>query len=200
MRSLSYGNQRTARSEGGNVVSLGYGPPYLAEQPFVWSRLEWLRWGTFFLVDTPAGPFNFQFDYLFETLTGELVVTLDGGPIVTIPAPNVLDSLFTMLVVPVNGPLLLNLNDILLAFTVDGLSGSQVLLDNIIFPELLNGDSETGDFSEWTVTTEGNASADVVSFGLDLQAATASEPATFLLLALGLTWIAAIRREWAHRT
>ena len=85
------------------------------------------------LVDTPAALFDFQFDYLFETFTGELVVSLDGGPIITVPAPVALDSLFTTLLVPVNDPSLLNLNDILLAFTVDGPAGSQVLLDNIIF-------------------------------------------------------------------
>jgi hypothetical protein len=134
------------------------------------------------VVDTPASPFTFQFDYLFETLAGELLVTLGGETITSIAAPGSLDPFFTTVVFLIDDASLLDLIDAELAFTFDGPTGSSLMLDNILFPGVENGRFDTGDLSGWTVLAEGAATAGVKQFEVDI---SVPEPGTLALAALG---------------
>ena len=112
-------------------------------------------------VNTPAAAFNLEFDYLFTTVTGELKVLLDGVVLNTIPAPAVVGTDFTTANIPVNNAALLNRNDIVLEFRLDGPTRSSVRLDNIVFPGLINGDFQTGNLTGWNTAASGTGSVGV---------------------------------------
>jgi len=96
-------------------------------------------------IDTPNLPFTVSFEYLFTTLTGELVVLLDGVPIGNpLSAPGTLGTEFLTAYFEVDNSLLLGQDNLLLTFLLDGVTGSQVLLDNISGPGILNGTFEGG--------------------------------------------------------
>ncbi len=82
-------------------------------------------------VDTPAGPFMVQFDYLFASATGTLDVLIDGVVVDTLDAPDPLQAGWLNGGVVIEDPLLLGLSGVELAFAFDGVTGSQVLVDNI---------------------------------------------------------------------
>ncbi len=112
-------------------------------------------------VDTGATPFDLSFNFRFETTTGELTVTLDGTLLGTIMAPGTLTSAFQNAKFLVDGSLL-NQTGLELKFEIDGPAGSTVVLDNILFPGISNGNFATGDFTDWTVATTGTGSAGVL--------------------------------------
>ena len=45
-----------------------------------------------------------------------------------------------------------------LQFLLDGSTGSTVVLDNILFPGLINGDFQSGNLTQWNVSTTGTGS------------------------------------------
>lgn len=82
------------------------------------------------LIDTPSDPFHLLFDYEFLSTTGQLDILLGGVLLDTLLAPAALlagPSLYDILVV---NPTLLGQN-LELTFLFDGISQSQVVLDNI---------------------------------------------------------------------
>ncbi len=140
-------------------------------------------------VDIPANPFEFTFEYLFERLDGDLDVVLNGVNLGTISALATPQNDFLIGGFTVDGSRgLLGLNDVPLKFTFDGLPGSSLLLDNIVFPGLTNGDFETGDLSGWG-STPGQGSTGVVRL------ASVPEPATLALFAFGLAGLGFTRRR-----
>ncbi|MFQ5914937.1 MAG: hypothetical protein ACE5JS_17350 [Nitrospinota bacterium] len=110
-------------------------------------------------VDTPSTPTDVKFIRRFETTTGLLRVTLGGVELGTIPAPPSVTTAFQPASFPVPGSLL-NMTGLPLKFEIDGPAGSTVLLDNIQFPGLSNGNFATEDLSSWTAS--GNASVLVI--------------------------------------
>lgn len=129
------------------------------------------------VVDTPASPFNLEFDYQFKTLTGQLQVLLNGAIVGTLDAPALLGVDFETASFLIDGPLL-SLSDVALEFRFGGPTGSTVLLDNILFPGLANGDFQSGNLSGFQVSGPGTAQA--------LTIASVSSPGVLALLVPGL--------------
>lgn len=130
-------------------------------------------------VDTGANPFTLSFDYLFETTTGVLEVLLGSTSLGTIPAPGTLASDFMSASFLVDGSFL-NQTGLALTFLLDGPTGSSLLLDNIAFPGLENGDFESGNLAGWTGQASGAGSVGVARL------AQVPEPATLALFLFGL--------------
>jgi len=89
-------------------------------------------------VSTPDNAFDLTFDYRFLTTTGTLTVELADNTLTSIAAPGTVSDTFTTETVPVGGPLP-GLDNVTLAFTLEGPTGSSVVIDDIVFPELGNG-------------------------------------------------------------
>ena len=87
---------------------------------------------------------------------------------------------FETATIPVDGDLL-GQTDIELEFVFHGSAGSTVRLDNVAFPNLLNGGFQTGDLSVWRARGSGDGSISVL----------VSEPSTVILVAFGLFSIVA---------
>ena len=146
------------------------------------------------VVDVPATPFDLLFDYDFETITGELSVFLDGILIDTVLAPDPLQTDFLTETVNVNGALL-GLTSVELEFVLDDGIGSEMLLDNVIFPNLVNRGFQTGTLFGWTPSFSGTGSVGV-SLLNDVSLPTpVPEPATLALSALALTGLGAYARK-----
>ena len=86
------------------------------------------------VVDTPPVPFTLEFDHRFDTITSSLDVLIDFQLVDTITAPASLVDDLTHHVIPID-PLsgLIGLEDVQLAFRMDGGTGDTVLVDNIMF-------------------------------------------------------------------
>jgi hypothetical protein len=96
-------------------------------------------------VDTPGETFTVEFDYRFTTETGFLDVMLDGTNIgARLDASENQGGEFLRAVFEVEEVSLLNLSAVELLFLLDGPPGSNLMIDNIIFPGLANGDFEDG--------------------------------------------------------
>lgn len=112
-------------------------------------------------VNTPGSPFAVSFVYRFESAAGVLTVSLDGTVLATIDAPADLQTDFQSFSVDVTNPTLLGLTGVPLTFEINSdIPGSTVLLDNIQFPGLANGNFAGGDLSNWEAV--GNAGVLVV--------------------------------------
>lgn len=135
--------------------------------------------------DTPVDPVNLSFDYLFESVTGELTVSLGTATLAVIPAPAAPEVDFTTATVFVDDPLLLDQSGLDLAFTIDGLTGSSILLDNVSFPGLQNGTFDSG-LTGWTGVATGTGSVTSVAISTAVP-----EPTTVALFTLGLVGVAA---------
>ncbi|NNM00549.1 MAG: hypothetical protein HKO62_07355, partial [Gammaproteobacteria bacterium] len=83
------------------------------------------------LLSTPFEAFELTFLYEFLTTTGDLSVLLGGELIASIDAPAAPGGGLTPFVVLVDNPALLGQTGLELAFLFDGLTGSQILLDDI---------------------------------------------------------------------
>jgi hypothetical protein len=113
-------------------------------------------------VDSPNGAFKVEFDYRFTTTSGFLDVFLNDIYIgVRLEAPSIVESEFLHAVFEIEDPFLFNLSGVPLLFQLDGLTGSNLLIDNISFPGLLNGDFEQG-LELWTEEGQGIVSTRVV--------------------------------------
>jgi hypothetical protein len=106
-------------------------------------------------VATSAAPFNLSFDYKFESTSGVLQVTINDVLIGTVSAPGTLSGAFQTATFLVNNPLLLGLANAILRFTLDGPTGSVMLLDNIVGLDLANGDFQVGNLSGWGISASG---------------------------------------------
>lgn len=119
-------------------------------------------------VNTPGSPFAVSFVYRFESTAGVLTVSLDGTVLATIDAPTDLLTEFQSFSVSVSNSTLLGLTGASLTFEIDSdIPGSTVLLDNIQFPGLQNGNFTGGDLSNWV--TVGNAGVLVVESPQDAE-------------------------------
>nr|NJM04651.1 PEP-CTERM sorting domain-containing protein [Desulfobacula sp.] len=135
------------------------------------------------LVDTPNETFKIEFDYRFTTTTGYLDVSLADISIGTrLEAPSSIGSEFFHAVFEVEAPEFFDLDNALLLFLLDGPTGSNILIDNINFPGLSNGDFEQG-LDLWTEVGEGV-----------IGTRTIPEPTTMLLFGLGLLGLAGVNR------
>jgi len=138
------------------------------------------------IVETPAAGFEFVFDYQFLTTTGVLDVLLDGVSLGTIGAPATLASGFATASLAVDNALL-NQTDVVLEFVLDGPSGSTLLLNDIEFPELQNGDFQRGGILGWTTTANGSVESVAV--------AAVPEPSGLVLAFVALAGLA-----WCRQT
>ena len=103
-------------------------------------------------IDSPIDPTELVFDYLFTTTTGQLLVNLEGVTLASIPAPQSVASAFTTATIQVDMPDLFPDPPSMLAleFVLEAEGPpAGLLLDNIDFPGLANGDFGTGDLSLW---------------------------------------------------
>ena len=137
-------------------------------------------------VNTSDIPFTVEFDYRFTTATGFFDVLLDGiaiGTRLVASAPGSDEFMHAVFEVEDTG--LLGLTGVSLLFLLDGPTGSNILIDNIIFPGLLNGDFENG-LALWTPEGQGIVAASPVP-----------EPSTMILVAgglAGLFWVGRKRK------
>lgn len=116
------------------------------------------------VVDTPSVPFDLRFDYWFETNTGTLTVTLGGILLGTITAPDPVIGGFTPVVYTIHDEALGDLTGTDLTFELDGLTGSTVHLDDIVFPGLVNGNFENdGSDQDWIVIVQSGGGVSTVS-------------------------------------
>jgi hypothetical protein len=140
-------------------------------------------------VATPALPFQLSFEYRFTTVTGILSVLLNGVQIgVDLMAPSVIGSEFLLANFEVDNPLLLGLTAVPLTFLLDGPTGSQVEIDNVTAPGLLNGAFGEG-LAAWTPGGDGAVTL-----------ATVPEPSTGALLGLALvTFVLGWTRDAVRR-
>jgi probable HAF family extracellular repeat protein len=98
-------------------------------------------------VSTPDTDFDFAFDYRFQTTTGTLTVNLDGTPLTSLTAPGVVNDAFATETILIDGSLL-SLTDVTLEFILEGPTGSSLVIDNIMFPDLPNGSFLLG-LNDW---------------------------------------------------
>ncbi|AQQ69927.1 hypothetical protein SMSP2_00261 [Limihaloglobus sulfuriphilus] len=89
-------------------------------------------------LDTPEDPFYILFDYEFLTTTGALEITLtnrDGVEFVAgeLDAPGELAGKMNGAALHVTDPGWLYLDNVSLGFELDGITGSQIILDNVEF-------------------------------------------------------------------
>ena len=130
-------------------------------------------------VDTPGQAFNMELDYRFTTDTGFLDVFLNDANIGTrLEAPAIVGDEFLHAVFEVENELLLGLSGVPLLLLLDGPTGSNLLIDNLIFPGLVNGDFENG-LALWTADGQGLVSTSIIP-----------EPSTLLMLGSGLAGLA----------
>ncbi len=150
------------------------------------------------IVDVPLAPFNLEFDFWFDTPTGALMVLLDGVELAEFLALDFLPGNFNTAFIPIGDPFL-GSTDVQLVFRLDGPSGSQVYVDNIIWPGLLNGNFEDGTLDNWTVRTEGQASVEVTNF--EIQLASVPEPSSLAAFGAGLLTMSffGYRRRRKHK-
>jgi PEP-CTERM motif len=144
-------------------------------------------------VDKPStDTFDFSFDYLFATDYGDLQVWLGDTLITDIMSSGVMDTFETFTKTLTTADYFGSLDTGLLRFVLDGSAGATLLLDNVVFPGIQNGDfnigSLTGGLTGWQTLTSADGYAGVATFGVP-------EPGSlFLLLAgLGLLVLARLR-------
>jgi hypothetical protein len=131
---------------------------------------------------------SLQFQYRFATTSGQLRVTLNGVELGVIDAPTTLDPAFTTRSFDTSA--FVGLTDIVLAFILDGLPGSSILLDNIIFGNLANGDFQTGNLSAWTAFASPGGFA-----GVEITVESVPLPGALPLFAAGLGMVALLARR-----
>jgi hypothetical protein len=123
---------------------------------------------------------NLQFKYQFATTSGQLKVTLNGVELGVFDAPSSLDGLFTT--VNLDTSAFLGELNAVLTFTLDSLTaGSSILIDDIIFANLVNPDFQTGNLTGWTASSSGAGSV-----GIALAVEQTPLPGALLLFASGL--------------
>ena len=146
-------------------------------------------------IDTPTDPFGFQFDYLFTDGEGVLEVFLNDTVVLSLNGADFPNDLFSTAFVSIDGDLL-GLIDATLTFTFDGPAGLELLIDNIVFPDLINGDFNNGVIDGWQIETTGASAAGVREFALDPQVSTGvPEPGTLTLFGLGIAGLGYWRRR-----
>ena len=149
-------------------------------------------------VATPEGPFDIVFDYLFESLTGELSVLLGGLAVGQLAAPGTLAGDFLTATFSILDPSLFDLDTVALTFLFDGPEGSRLLLDGIFFRDgagrrfaVDNGDFQAGNLGRWVGLSSGEGSVRVRRLGV-AEAPAVPEPAAGAVFALAAAFL--IRR------
>ena len=153
----------------------------------------WWQAGLGQAIDNSSEQADLAFTYRFATTTGQLLVKLGDVTLGTVPAPDTLTHYFTAVEIPVDVlSLFPDLPPTLeLEFILEGggeLSG--VLIDDITFPGLLNGDFGTGDLRGWEIDAPEGSAVGVAA------PARIPEPGTLALLMIG--GLAMLRRRSAQ--
>ncbi len=116
------GTAQIIQTADGHVAELTAGSPVSVSQAIRTPAL---------LIEGPVQPFVISFDYTFTTLTGNLQVLLNNELLATIAAPSALANGLIHTSIEISDLNLFSLVDVPLAFTLDGPTGSQVLIDNV---------------------------------------------------------------------
>jgi probable HAF family extracellular repeat protein len=82
-------------------------------------------------ITTPSSAFDLKFDYQFETTTGTLAVYLNSVLLGSIDAPTVLPGSLATMTIHVTDSQFFGLTSAPLEFKLDGVTGSDILLDEI---------------------------------------------------------------------
>lgn len=110
-------------------------------------------------MNTPDTPFQLEFDYRFDTPTGDLTVRLDGADLVSVPAA--VSAIMQTQTIAIDVPHL-SKSGVMLEFELDGPAGSAVALDDIRFPGLINGRFASGDLYAWIPDVPDGGTAGVI--------------------------------------
>ena len=100
---------------------------------------------------TPSDAFTLGFDYRFTTGTGTLTVTLADELLATLTPAGDLFQTVSLAIDAEHHANLLGRSNALLQFRLEGVTGSTVLLDNILLPGLANGDFQATSLFGWSV-------------------------------------------------
>ena len=149
-------------------------------------------------VSMPSGDETLSFDYHFPTTTGQLTVTLEGEVLARIDAPDELTDGFTTFETLVDiGALFPDpVEELLLEFSLTGTSDiAGLMLDDIGFRGLENGDFATGNLAGWESTFAEGDGVGVAVNPFYRPAPAVPEPATLLLALVGLALLPRRRRR-----
>jgi len=91
------------------------------------------------LISTPDAAYSVSFDYEFLSTdpTATLTAELDGQLLATLTAPDALAGDWTTHTVTISDPTLMGLDDVALAFTYNGPTGTEILLDNVTITQAI---------------------------------------------------------------
>jgi hypothetical protein len=140
-------------------------------------------------VSMPSGDETLSFDYHFPTTTGQLTVTLEGEVLAQFDAPDVLTDGFTTFETLVDiGALFPDpVEELLLEFSLTGTSDiAGLMLDDIGFRGLENGDFATGNLAGWESTFAEGDGVGVAVNPFYRPAPAVPEPSAILLALVGL--------------
>jgi len=139
-------------------------------------------------IDVPDTPFDLSFQYIFLTEMGSLSVFLDDILITSIVGDHNSARMVQRAILNISDSNILDLGMVKLSFLFDGPSGSQLIIDDIAMPGLMNGNFNLYDqawFGDGPGTLEFVAT---ISEEKLLEITAVPEPRTYVLLLIGL-WL-----------
>jgi len=112
-------------------------------------------------VDVPSEPFALRVDHRFATTTGQLNLQLGEISLGSVGAPGTVAEEFERSVFQVSGAVLGD-SDVTLELELEGPGGSILEVDNVFFPDLVNGTFQAGSLTGWETVISGAGSVELL--------------------------------------